>query len=105
MKQIWLRLKGETPAFFKKLQLLGGALVGIDYGILHIQATAINLPAWFISLGGNIAMIGATVCLVSQFAVKSVDILEGKEDKELLNIVNTPTTGGNNISQQLTPTI
>jgi len=102
MNKIWLRLKSETPVFFKRLQLLGGALVAADYGILHIQQTASNLPTWFVSLGGNIAMVGATICLVSQFACKSADILEGKQDAEPLPF-NQTSTGGN-IAQQITPT-
>ena len=103
MKKLWLRLKSETPPFFKNMQKLGGALIALDYAILHIQVTAANLPTWFITLGGNIAMIGTTILVVSQFAVTNINLLEGKDDKTVDSIIDTPTTGGN-IAQTITPT-
>ena len=97
MKKLWLRLKGETPIFFKRIQMIGGSLIAIRATIEGIG----SLPEYITSIGNHAAVIGATMIVVSQFAVTNISILQGKQDNDVVN-VNTPSTQPS--GQTVTPT-
>lgn len=60
------RLKGPTPAFFKKLRMIGLAIAAVG-GIL--VASPVILPAAVVTLGGYLIVAGSVATAVSQVTV------------------------------------
>jgi len=62
---LWDRLRGETPAFFKRIQTIGIAISGLATTLasLHVLPGAVT---------GVLIAVGATATAVSQFAVKTI---------------------------------
>ena len=70
------RLGAETPKFFKKVRIVGLALLAVGGSI----ATAtIALPAIVITAGGYMAFVGGTMVAVAQTAVADTSVLEKKD--------------------------
>jgi hypothetical protein len=80
MKKLFLRLKAETPLFFKRMQWFGASLVGIEITINSYTLTLGELPEFITNIGTYAATIGVTIIIISQFAVKNIDLLSGKDD-------------------------
>lgn len=63
------RLAADSPAFFKKTELVGLALIGISATLSQYPTL---IPANLIAI---IASVGATLSVISKFAVKDVSVL------------------------------
>jgi len=71
MKKILKRVKGKTPAFFKRLQIVGGSLSALCTGVIAIP----DISEKLLNLSTHGIVAGAIMILVSQFAVdSSVDV-------------------------------
>ena len=86
MKELILRLKAETPLFFKRMQWFGASLVGIEISLKGYQSLLGVLPDNFMTIGGHLATVGVTIVIVSQFAVKNMDILKGLDDDKNVKV-------------------
>lgn len=62
------RLVADTPTFFKKVELVGLALAAAGGSLTQVP----NLPTWVVPL---ILGIGASLTLISKFAVKDTSVL------------------------------
>ncbi len=61
------RANAETPLFFKKLRLLGLAMVAAGVALI---ATPVYIPALFIQTGNYLVLAGIILTVVSQLTVK-----------------------------------
>lgn len=68
--QLVKRLKGETPSFFKKLQIICGSIGGIGLALLAIPASTVALPATIITIAGYMVAVGSVGAAVSQLPLK-----------------------------------
>lgn len=74
---VWKRLKGQTPLFFKRVQIVASALVALCSSlqiIPHLSERLVNL-----SINGIVA--GSVAILVAKFALESGKSIED-EPKE-----------------------
>jgi hypothetical protein len=71
---LWQRIMADTPAFFKKAQVLGAGLVTLAVSLSKI---GIVPPA----ISAIATAIGATIATVSQFAVKQTEPNTTDSDK------------------------
>lgn len=62
------RLAADTPTFFKKVELVGLALAAAGGSLTQVP----NLPVWVVPL---VLGIGASLTLISKFAVKDTSVL------------------------------
>lgn len=62
------RLAADTPTFFKKVELVGLALAAAGGSLTQVP----NLPVWVVPLTLG---IGASLTLISKFAVKDTSVL------------------------------
>ena len=89
---LWKRLKGETPKFFKRVIKIAASLFAVGLGIIGIPAaltaagSTATVPAWLTNLGNNFMLIGLVAGVVSGLTVtgNSPDIKpSAPNDKEL----------------------
>jgi amino acid permease len=59
----WERISGDTPSFFKKVQILGAGLVAIS-----VSLTGVGIIP--VAVTGIIAAVGTTMGAIAQLAVK-----------------------------------
>lgn len=62
--EMWDRVWSDTPAFFKKLQIIGGSLVAMKGSLLAIP----GLPSTLQDITTQAAIIGGVMVVIGQFA-------------------------------------
>ncbi|BAV07749.1 hypothetical protein SAMN05421788_10399 [Filimonas lacunae] len=77
LSSIIARIKAPTPAFFKKVRLIGLALIAMGFILLGIHST---LPDIATRIGGYLVTTGCTISGVSQTTVE--DWWKIPEDRE-----------------------
>ena len=63
--ELWFRITSDTPKFFKRLQKIGGALIGLKVALIAVP----GLPAGIENVATQLAVIGGVIVAVSQVAV------------------------------------
>ncbi len=71
---LWQRIVANTPAFFKKVQLMGLAFAGLGTSLSQVPGIPQKLTTILISVGGAIAVI-------AQFAVKQTEPNNTKDNE------------------------
>jgi hypothetical protein len=67
-KEIICRWKAPTPAFFKKLQVLGASISGFGIGLTQVP----GVTAPLVSLATHAIVAGGVVVLVAKLAIQNV---------------------------------
>jgi hypothetical protein len=70
MKEIIKRLRLPSPAFFKKVQGFGAALVGFGLGLQALKVEGSRLLVFIHPIAPDIIVIGLVVILVAKLPVK-----------------------------------
>lgn len=76
MKEIWIRITNESPSFFKRIQAIGGTLIGIG---IAIEASPIVLPAFILGLSTHLITAGTIATIVAKCAVTDNEVLPKKD--------------------------
>ncbi len=82
---LWQRFTSDTPAFFKKAQLIGISLAGLGTSLSRISGVPERLTTILISAGSAAA-------LIAQFAVKPSDFVRPLNVDEPLPPTNNDET-------------
>lgn len=64
--ELWNRIQSDTPIFFKKIQILGGALVAMKASIIAIPGISTDLQA----IATQAAVVGGVMIAIGQMACK-----------------------------------
>ena len=85
MKNLWLRLTGDTPKFFKKVIAIGASLTATGTAIIGLPAAlaaagvSIAFPPSIVAVGGYLIAAGAVAAVVGKLTITDTSILEKKD--------------------------
>jgi ABC-type xylose transport system permease subunit len=72
MKELFKRLSLPTPAFFKKVMLVGASLVALSIGLAAVP----NVPGFLVTISGYLATAGGIMIAVGKAAVTNPEDLK-----------------------------
>lgn len=80
MKELWLRLKMDTPKFFKKLRAIGLWLTGVSASFYAAAAAFpdLHIPKWVSTPLGYSTLAGVIIVTLASFPVSNPEELEKK---------------------------
>lgn len=66
MKQLFQRITGDTPSFFKKLRNIGITIGAIGGAIMALPASMVVLPTVLLTMAAHAVTIGVVTAAISQ---------------------------------------
>lgn len=77
MKELITRLANPSPTFFKKIQVIGVAVLGIGTALVATP----GLPAIITTIGGYLITGGTIATIIAKFTVTDSSVLPNKDER------------------------